>query len=1120
MTDVNTIEDTGQLPADEDSRNMPDVTPRVKRLVPDEATNKLYTAWLSLIPRLVPDYLTYIHATQGHVGAQTAPKDISCPSGTCNLKSSSILCLYYYSLVRNGLFPTSPSQPRIAVSIDLLDFYFALFERSADAVTALAGALKTLYTRRGFPIVNDKGEPIQDPFRRGLGYAVQWYDRLRSIPEDMVESALDECLRKLYPSPAGQCSRLLQKRCPACFGGNQFGRSFGKEGGDVHVALDATFSQRHNASAGESPWFYEPKYFIPKEEVDAVGDRIAAARKKTAKPYQGPVPESALDECEKSYEAADEKKEKTHGKKFDDTGLMALVCRHDIVLFLANIDTPGEQQKYAIALLDRLFAHLPMEATVAAFYDIGCVLDRSIHLYDFLPEEVASRLIFATSVMHAYGHQWACQLVYNPRLREGLGWSEGEGTERIWSKFRKLIGVTRSSARSRRIWLLDRHADAINRPAREELGNWIRGRLKKGVEARNVAAHKDLAETKTSLDELRKQWEEQRAAQLSVKRHAPARLKKELDSVLNLLAELETVETAMARLQAQVESGEEYPIVHEYIASLKRTHSRAVAKVEGLYASLNVPHDFPELKGLPLHFVRILLMARDLKMNIRKRAIGSFFEWDKLSRAAGGQDQPLGTKLHQQTQKAIAKRTPALRTAIKKFNGYCTELQAMYEDDWNIPLPHPLPTELAALRDDSSLLADVWITPVVGVIPRWLQDAFIRKGIRAMLALDRSVEERRRLGCEADNLCRWYGRELAAAELALRLPQYTNISFLMRQKLGELMLLQVRWRNPLVSDLRFRSHTEEAPRIAARYAGTETPTAIRWVYVPFQDHPEEPDQTNPDVADGETVIACDALEELLEYDDIGDLDDGSDDNGNAPVHHLSPKAAEDVAVGGRILPAIPTSGYGRYPFPEHDMARLRQARGLLSDDCINSGAQVLLRHFDYGARTRGGSPALLSTRLVALHRVRTDDEGMWRDCARSAFWERDVWIIPIHRAIPDLHWTLAVVYIKKKRIAYFDSFAEKAAWEEDAKVLYALVHKLRRLATEHGYDMDDLDDHWVTYPLVTKALQHNGWDCGVWVLACIGALLCGYHTIELSEEEIAEYRCRLVALVDTMTTPQ
>ena len=62
-------------------------------------------------------------------------------------------------LVRNGLFPTSPLQPRLAISIDLLDFYSALFDRSADAVWALAGALKTMYSRRGFPILNEKVSP-------------------------------------------------------------------------------------------------------------------------------------------------------------------------------------------------------------------------------------------------------------------------------------------------------------------------------------------------------------------------------------------------------------------------------------------------------------------------------------------------------------------------------------------------------------------------------------------------------------------------------------------------------------------------------------------------------------------------------------------------------------------------------------------------------------------------------------------------------------------------------------------------------------------------------------------------------------------------------------------------
>lgn len=47
--------------------------------------------------------------------------------------------------------------------------------------------------------------------------------------------------------------------------------------------------------------------------------------------------------------------------------------------------------------------------------------------------------------MHAYGHQWACQLIFNPRIRDGLGMTDGEGVERLWSRLRKLIGITRSS---------------------------------------------------------------------------------------------------------------------------------------------------------------------------------------------------------------------------------------------------------------------------------------------------------------------------------------------------------------------------------------------------------------------------------------------------------------------------------------------------------------------------------------------------------------------------------------------------------------------------------------------------------------------------------------------------
>ncbi|KAG6882607.1 hypothetical protein C0992_011225, partial [Termitomyces sp. T32_za158] len=104
---------------------------------------------------------------------------------------------------------------------------------------------------------------------------------------------------------------------------------------------------------------------------------------------------------------------------------------------------------------------------------------------------------------------------------------------------------------------------------------------------------------------------------------------------------------------------------------------------------------------------------------------------------------------------------------LQKYNDLCATLASMYRPEWAIPLPEPLPTELQPLRDAPHLMQDVWISHPMEEVPRWLQDKNVQEGIRAMLKLDRCHEERRRLAIEGENLVRWFGRELAAIELAL-----------------------------------------------------------------------------------------------------------------------------------------------------------------------------------------------------------------------------------------------------------------------------------------------------------------------------------------------------------------
>lgn len=82
------------------------------------------------------------------------------------------------------------------------------------------------------------------------------------------------------------------------------------------------------------------------------------------------------------------------------------------------------------------------------------------------------------------------------------------------------------------------------------------------------------------------------------------------------------------------------------ISDLREHHRQLLMGVEKLYASLNIQERFPELADVDVEFVRTLLMARDLKINIRKRAIASFIEWERLDQAVGGKHQALGAYLN------------------------------------------------------------------------------------------------------------------------------------------------------------------------------------------------------------------------------------------------------------------------------------------------------------------------------------------------------------------------------------------------------------------------------------------------------------------------------------------
>ncbi|KAJ7907174.1 hypothetical protein B0H13DRAFT_2332561 [Mycena leptocephala] len=918
----------------------PALPPPVQVLVTQPPDNKHVStvqAWDALLPRLERPFLQYRRDTHGRV-PPIIPTEVinACGAACAEPYTLLIQCLYptHYKTVRittcdclpvpilllqHGLFAASPTRPRTAISIDLLDLYRGFFERSCDAITALTAALHSTYTWRGLCVDSQRnlGMRAVDPFRSALSNAVLWSSNLQTRLDARVVTALagaasdlglhstaaSAALPSVPGSPPGEAlaqnadavlargvthtdaaqgfadadaasapasnepasarapasndpasapvsassdpapparertadaatapasdnpvsSRASDPsdrppppreqttpRCPACFGLETWGRPL-KEGGDVQLGGDGCFSYRHLKSAGDGPISYTPDYFIPKEKMIKVKTRLDAAKDKPPAKVKPAIPQEALDACESSWEAANEKKQKADPQRYDASGIFAITCRHSQVLFLCNIDTPGEQQQYIIAGLEVVQEHLPPQATILQNYDVGCLTDHSCNLFPLLIPGLRERVSFAINAMHAYGHQWVCQLVYNPRMHPGCGLTDGEGVERIWSRIRKLIPITRNQWNSRHIWMIDLYMSFINAEGLTNLGTWLQRQEAKNIAPRLANAKKMLRDCRVPPSELRSEWAAQKAVQSSLRAHAPARLKRELDKVLALQVQIDTVETSILEVKSTITGDDSAGAqTRNILLRLQATHQALSDQAEALYASLNISSTFPELQHLPLEF----------------RAVGSFQEWEMLDRAVSGRREPLGTKLYQMTRKAITRRQPALTRAPKKFNGYCARLEELRPPRCNIPIPVALPTTLDGLRSNPSLYQDVWIQSSNEPVPRWLEDHDVRDGIRSLHIIDRCSEEVDRLNLERANLDLWLTEELAVVARVIAAND-TDLHLPLVQRQQELEYLRRLWAPALCPCTRpqYIAATSSTTSSVTSMTGTTAPSA-------------------------------------------------------------------------------------------------------------------------------------------------------------------------------------------------------------------------------------------------------------------------------------------------------
>ncbi|KAG1849737.1 hypothetical protein F4604DRAFT_1883754 [Suillus subluteus] len=360
---------------------------------------------------------------------------------------------------------------------------------------------------------------------------------------DALETFLDGMRYKLTSKP----SEYLRSWCPLCFGGNDWRNEvrvdhFSRP--NIIVCIDACFTQKCSTNprdaTGSDPPNPTLSFFLPMADVNAMEDFVQRcrgegrqARASRAEPDEDcyeegmRVPVSVLNGCGDSFIAADEKREKASTRFFTDTGLMALLCRHDCVLWVANLTSAGEKQNYALAPLDRLFKHLPAQMTIGLLYDIGCQLERSCRKWKFMDDNTLSRIAFAVAVFHAYGHQWPCQIVYHPR-----------------NFLKPLIPSLCVSGFNQWLFVLDTQIRHLDSKSLQGFGHWLHRRWIHCQTKKNGALD-SLHDLQVDEDMLHVEWKAQVDHQMKPTPHT----NKEVEVITTVLALEKTLEAQEASIR-------------------------------------------------------------------------------------------------------------------------------------------------------------------------------------------------------------------------------------------------------------------------------------------------------------------------------------------------------------------------------------------------------------------------------------------------------------------------------------------------------------------------------------------------------------------------------------------
>ncbi|KAI6007027.1 hypothetical protein EDD15DRAFT_2383928 [Pisolithus albus] len=321
------------------------------------------------------------------------------------------------ALVRHGLIPCSPINPKVAVTVHALELYHTARRRCPHL--SIQAYVKSLCDMHGVPFHNHRS--------RQFSIALDVYLRILALVSNLVCRALqrdqpDWRLKHCCPA----CTYKLEDEPPM-----RFKMLFAQDGNDSlkRVAtrvLDGNLDDTGPpaASLPASEYAFHHEQYLTREFVE----RFASDRQNG---------HSIIDEdgdgnlCAERWKNMKDSVTRRMWDVFDETGAFIAVCRHGFCLLIADMVQSGEQSKYALAVTSKLLDAFGSD--LGGGYDIGILGEQARSLnYTSL-----------VNAFHGHAHNRLCQLDNLTTYVEGLGLEDLEGCERAFSKSNALAPSTR-----------------------------------------------------------------------------------------------------------------------------------------------------------------------------------------------------------------------------------------------------------------------------------------------------------------------------------------------------------------------------------------------------------------------------------------------------------------------------------------------------------------------------------------------------------------------------------------------------------------------------------------------------------------------------------------------------